>query len=82
MSGIALLAANSRVHRSIELSYSNYKYPPNTYWIITVGIPKQLKSEFHLAVKTISNRQFKERKVSLLNNFLKYIYYMIIKNFS
>ncbi|CAD1476722.1 unnamed protein product [Heterotrigona itama] len=69
MSGIALLAANSRVHRSIELSYSNYKYPLNTYWIITVGIPKQLKSEFHLAIKAISNPQFKERKLVLTTSW-------------
>ncbi|XP_043528292.1 mitochondrial RNA pseudouridine synthase rpusd4-like [Frieseomelitta varia] len=69
MSGIALLAANSRVHRNIELSYSNCKYPVNTYWIITVGIPKQLKSEFHLAVKAISNSQFKERKLVLTTSW-------------
>lgn len=67
MSGIALLAANERVHHAIELAYARSHFEVNTYWIITVGIPNQLQGWFRLGMRTISNPQFKHSKVSLSN---------------
>lgn len=67
MSGITLLAADEHVHHAIELACARSHFQTNTYWIIAVGIPKQLKGQTRLGMKVISNPQFKHRKVSLSN---------------
>lgn len=67
MSGIVLLAADKRVHHEIELAYARSHFQTNTYWIITVGIPKHLQGQNRLGMKVISNPEFKNRKVSLSN---------------
>lgn len=67
MSGITLLAANEHVHRAIELAYARSHFQANTYWIVTVGISKQLEGQIRLGMKPISDPQFKHRKVSLSN---------------
>lgn len=69
MSGITLLAADERVHRAIELAYARSHFQVNTYWIITVGIPKQLEGQIHLGMKTISDSQSKHRKTILTTSW-------------
>lgn len=81
MSGITLLAADEHVHHAIELAYTRSHFQANTYWIITVGIPKHLQGRDHLAMKTISNPEFKHRKVSLSNTVWKEIIYYHKNNF-
>lgn len=67
MSGITLLAADERVHHAIEVAYARSHFEVNTYWIITVGVPKYLQGRFRLGMQTISSPQFEHRKVSLSN---------------
>lgn len=74
MSGITLLAANTNVQHAIELAFIRSEHFIRTYWIVTVGIPKQSNNNFRLGIKLISNPYFKNKKVNLLNNFLKINY--------
>lgn len=62
MSGITLLAADERVHHAIEVAYARSHFQVNTYWIITVGTPRQLQGQVRLGMQTISNPQFKHKK--------------------
>lgn len=69
MSGITLLAANERVHNAIELAYVRSHFQVNTYWIITVGVPKQLQGQINMGIKAISDPQFKRRKIILTSSW-------------
>ena len=69
MSGITLLAANEHVHRAIELAYARSHFQANTYWIVTVGISKQLEGQIRLGMKPISDPQFKHRKIILTSSW-------------
>ncbi|XP_033361184.1 mitochondrial RNA pseudouridine synthase rpusd4-like isoform X1 [Bombus vosnesenskii] len=69
MSGITLLAADEYVHHAIELACARSHFQTNTYWIITVGIPKQLEGQTRLGMKVISNPQFKHRKIILTSSW-------------
>lgn len=87
MSGITLLAANPNIQHKIEFAFIHYrKYFINTYWIVTVGTPKESSNKSCVGIKSISNPQFKNKRVNLLNllnflNFLK-INYIYLTKFS
>lgn len=71
MSGITLLAADERVRRAIEVSIIRSNFFAKTYWVITIGVPRELKGEYRLALKLILNPQFKGRKAVLTDSWSK-----------
>ncbi|XP_026300657.1 mitochondrial RNA pseudouridine synthase rpusd4, partial [Apis mellifera] len=71
MSGITLLAANSNIQNAIELAYIHGQYFINTYWIVTVGIPKQSNNYSRLGIKLVSHPQFKNKKQILITSWSK-----------
>ncbi|CAK9799908.1 Pseudouridylate synthase RPUSD4, mitochondrial [Anthophora plagiata] len=71
MSGITLLATTSQILHAIELAYVRSHFFGNTYWVITVGVPSVLSNFHRLAIKSISNPQFKYRKTILTSTWSK-----------
>ncbi|XP_031773526.1 uncharacterized protein LOC105736040 [Apis florea] len=71
MSGITLLAANTNVQHAIELAFIRSEHFIRTYWIVTVGIPKQSNNNFRLGIKLISNPYFKNKKQILTTSWSK-----------
>ncbi|KOC68229.1 RNA pseudouridylate synthase domain-containing protein 4 [Habropoda laboriosa] len=69
MSGITLLAADSKVQHAIELAYVRSLFFANTFWLVTVGVPKILKGSHRLAIRTISNPQFQWKKTILTTSW-------------
>lgn len=71
MSGATLLAADFSVEEAIQIAFARSHFHSNTYWIVTVGVPKQLKNQHRLALKLISNPAFDQKKVdTLISSFL------------
>ncbi|XP_017763257.1 PREDICTED: RNA pseudouridylate synthase domain-containing protein 4-like [Eufriesea mexicana] len=69
MSGITLLASDLNVENAIVLAYARSEFFANTYWVITVRVPKKLKDDSCLAIKSVSNPKFQERKNILVSNW-------------
>ncbi|CAK9805915.1 Pseudouridylate synthase RPUSD4, mitochondrial [Anthophora quadrimaculata] len=69
MSGITLLATDAKVLHAIELAYTRSYFFGNTYWVVTVGVPSVPSHSYRLALKLISNPQYKHHKTILTSKW-------------
>lgn len=65
MSGVTLLVANTNVQNALICAYARSEFSTNTYWIITVRVPKNLKDNLRLAIKSVSNSKLREKRVKI-----------------
>lgn len=71
MSGVTLLSADSKIQHAVEVSLIRANYFSNTYWVIAVGVPKQLEGDHRLAMKLMRNSNFNNAKVIFIWLFIK-----------
>lgn len=66
MTGVTLLAADSKVEKAVETSLRRGLNFTKTYWVITTRVPRTLKGKEQLAMKLVSSNRYKYRKVICL----------------
>ena len=75
MTGVTLLAADSKVEKAVETSLRRGNNFTKTYWVITTRVPRTLKGKEQLAMKLVSSNRYKYRKpviaTSWYNNAIK-----------
>ncbi|XP_076751731.1 pseudouridylate synthase RPUSD4, mitochondrial [Xylocopa sonorina] len=69
MSGVTLLAANANIQNAVSLAYIRSHFFANTYWIITIGVPRELRGQHRLAIKLISKPPLKHKKATIITSW-------------
>ncbi|CAK9831053.1 Pseudouridylate synthase RPUSD4, mitochondrial [Anthophora retusa] len=69
ISGVTLLAADTDILNAIDVAYVRSYHFGNTYWVITVGVPTIQENNYRLALKIISDPQYKNRKTILTRSW-------------
>ncbi|XP_076657864.1 pseudouridylate synthase RPUSD4, mitochondrial [Halictus rubicundus] len=71
MTGVTLLAADSRVQNNIELALRRGNNFTKTYWVVTTAMPNRLKGREKLGLVMSSDRQADRRKATITTSWSK-----------
>ncbi|XP_076635911.1 pseudouridylate synthase RPUSD4, mitochondrial [Colletes latitarsis] len=71
MTGITLLARDSKIQDNIKLALRRGNNFTSTYWAITIRVPNTLRGEEHLAIKMELNPQYKLKKPVIVTSWFK-----------
>ncbi|XP_043256990.1 mitochondrial RNA pseudouridine synthase RPUSD4-like [Colletes gigas] len=71
MTGITLLAADSKIVDNVKLALRRGNNYTSTYWALTIRVPNKLWGEEHLAIKMKSNPHYELRKPIIVTSWPK-----------
>ncbi|CAL7946397.1 unnamed protein product [Xylocopa violacea] len=69
MSGVTLLAADENVERAVNLAFVHSKFFANSYWVITVGVPRKLEDKHRLGMRLISNSTSNSKRATIITSW-------------